>query len=85
MRTLAMATIIIMSAAISGCLPIMFDRDWNWRGTEPSRPAFGSMIDAGIDAEAGDDTGDEMLDEEMVEDDDDAVDNETLVDGGPAE
>lgn len=84
MRLLTLSTTIALGVAVSGCLPIMFDRDWNWRGTEPPRPAFGSMIDA---AAAEDDAAaeEDALPEEMTVDDDAAVDNETVVDGEPVE
>ena len=39
---LRLAVLAAAVAALAGCLPIMFDRDGNWRGAQPAGPAFGS-------------------------------------------
>jgi hypothetical protein len=51
-RTIRLAVLAAAAAALAGCLPIMFDRDGNWRGQQPIGPAFGSALqpDAGVPA-----------------------------------
>ena len=44
---LRLAVIGLTAAALGGCLPIMFDRDGNWRGQQPIGPAFGSALPGG--------------------------------------
>lgn len=39
---LRFAVLGLTVATLGGCLPIMFDREGNWRGQQPIGPAFGS-------------------------------------------
>jgi hypothetical protein len=41
-RILRLAVLAAAVTALAGCLPIMFDRDGNWRGQQPVGPAFSS-------------------------------------------
>ena len=40
-----LAVLAAALAALGGCLPIMFDRDGNWRGQQPTGPAYESALD----------------------------------------
>ena len=50
--SLRLAVLAVALAALGGCLPLMFDRDWNWKDAEPSRPGFGSALQPHADEPA---------------------------------
>lgn len=43
---LRLAVIGAAVTALAGCMPILVDRDGNWRGQQPPGPAFGSALHA---------------------------------------
>ncbi|MEZ5668196.1 MAG: hypothetical protein R3F55_12310 [Alphaproteobacteria bacterium] len=47
---LRLAAIGLLAAALGGCIPLFFDRDGNWRGAQPTGPAYGNNLqpDAGV-------------------------------------